>query len=142
MQKNITVKIVSILAIMVVFTALIFLGNNWSASVDAIKQRGLMAGLQESIHLGLDLKGGAHFIYQVRVNEAVSAQSDGAAELLAEQLRAAKVPFTDISKPDPANQPDEIVVKGISGNGAGEIILLALYGKKLDTPPSEPDPRS
>src|SRR6267142_3005416 len=106
MQKNITVKIVVILAIMVVFTALIFLGNDWSASVDAIRQRGLMAGLQESIHLGLDLKGGAHFIYQVRVNEAVSAQSDGAAELLAEEMRKAKVPFTDISKPDPVRSEE------------------------------------
>jgi len=129
MQKNITVKIVIILAIMVVFTALIFLGNNWAVSVDAIKQRGLMAGLQESIHLGLDLKGGAHFIYQVRVNEAVSAQSDGAAELLAEELRKVKVPFTDISKPDPVNRPDEIVVKGITGNGAGD--LNRIVGERL-----------
>src|SRR6267142_3286085 len=129
MQKNITVKIVVILAIMVVFTALIFLGNDWSASVDAIKQRGLMAGLQESIHLGLDLKGGSHFIYQVKVNEAVSAQSDGSAELLAEQLRAAHVPFTDITKPDPVNRPDEIVVKGVTGNGVGD--LNRIVGERL-----------
>ena len=129
MQKNITVKIVVIVAILVVFTALIFLGNNWAVSVDAIKQRGLMAGLQESIHLGLDLKGGAHFIYQVRVNEAVSAQSDGAAELLAEEMRKAKVPFTDISKPDPVNRPDEIAVKGVTGNGAGE--LNRIVGERL-----------
>jgi len=121
MQKNIPLKIVLILAIMLVFTALIFLGNDWSASVSAIKQRGLMGGLQESIHLGLDLQGGAHFIYQVKVNEAVSAQSDGAVELLNEEFVKAKVIVAEISKPDPVNDPDLIVIKGLTGNGPGEL---------------------
>ena len=121
MQKNLTLKIVSIVGIMLVFTVLIFLGNDWSASVDAIRHRGLLAGLQESIHLGLDLQGGAHFIYQVKVNEAVSAQSDAAVELLNEELKKANVQVADISKPDPVNDPDRIVIKGLSGNGAGEL---------------------
>lgn len=121
MQKNIALKITLILAIMLVFSALIFLGNDWPASVEAIKQRGLMAGLQESIHLGLDLQGGAHFIYEVKVNEAVSAQSDGAVELLNEEFVKAKVQVAEISKPDPANEPDMIVIKGLTGNGPGEL---------------------
>lgn len=129
MQKNLTLKIVSIVAIMLVFTALIFLGNDWSASIDAIRQRGMLAGLQESIHLGLDLQGGAHFIYQVKVNEAVSAQSDAAVELLNEELKKANVQVADISKPDPANEPDRIVIKGLSGNGAGE--LNRIVGERL-----------
>ncbi|HWZ43018.1 MAG TPA: protein translocase subunit SecD [Candidatus Saccharimonadales bacterium] len=123
MQKNIPLKIVLIVAIMLVFTALIFLGNpsDWPVSVGAIKQRGLLGGLQESIHLGLDLQGGAHFIYQVKVNEAISSQSDGAVELLNEEFVKAKVAVAEISKPDAVNDPDLIVIKGLTGNGLSEL---------------------
>src|SRR5258708_33152897 len=114
MQNNLGTKIIIILAILLVFTALIFLGNDWSRSLAAIKEQGLMAGLKESIHLGLDLQGGAHFIYQVKVNEAVSAQSEHEVELLKEEFQKAKVTLTDISKPDPDNQPDRIVIKGLA----------------------------
>ena len=73
MQKNIFVKTIFIVAVLVLFTALIFLGNDWSRSIAAIKEHGLLGGMQENIRLGLDLKGGSHLILQVMVDEAVSA---------------------------------------------------------------------
>ena len=65
------------------------------------------------IHLGLDLKGGTHLILQVQVNDAVNVDSDNAVEALKEQLNKRKIAFTDISKPDPENSPDKIVMKGV-----------------------------
>jgi preprotein translocase subunit SecD len=38
--------------------------------------RGLLAALQQRIHLGLDLKGGTHLILQVQVNDAVNVETD------------------------------------------------------------------
>ena len=51
---------------------------------------GLLASLQDHIHLGLDLKGGTHLILQVQVNDAVNGDSDNAMERLKERLRTAQ----------------------------------------------------
>jgi preprotein translocase subunit SecD len=94
-----------------------------------------MAGLKESINLGLDLQGGVHFIYQVKVNEAVSAQSDHAVELLKE-----KFPKTDVSKPDPDNQPDRIVIKGLPADAVGQFDTVVTDSLlEYDSPRLGPD---
>ncbi len=69
--------------------------------------------MQDRIHLGLDLKGGTHLILQVQVNDAVNGDSDRALERLKEDLRSHKINYTEISKPDPVNHPDQIVLKGV-----------------------------
>ncbi len=117
MQKNLLIKTLSIIAIMLVFLAGIF---GWPAKWNG---EGLKQAVLDHIRLGLDLKGGAHLILQVQVNEAVSADTDHAAELLRDQLTKQSVTFSDIVKPDPANQPEKIVIKGLSADA----------GSKLDT---------
>jgi preprotein translocase subunit SecD len=121
MQKNLGTKLIVIVVVIVAFTALIFLGNDWGKTIPAIRQHGIAGGLQESIHLGLDLKGGVHLILQVRVNEAVSAESDHASEVLREQLQKKNVPFGDISKPDSVNRPEVIAVKGIPSEAVQQL---------------------
>jgi preprotein translocase subunit SecD len=74
---------------------------------------GLLAALQDRINLGLDLKGGTHLILQVQVNDAINGDSDRAVERLKDELSRRKINYTDINKPDPANNPDEIVLKGV-----------------------------
>src|SRR6059058_3686432 len=74
---------------------------------------GLLAALQDRINLGLDLKGGTHLILQVQVNDAINGDSDRAVERLKDELSRRKINYTDINKPDPANNPDEIVIKGV-----------------------------
>ena len=117
MQKNLLIKTLSIIAILLAFLAGIF---GWPAKWNG---EGLKQAVLNHIRLGLDLKGGAFLILQVQVNEAVSADTDHAAELLRDQLTKQGVRFTDITKPDPTNQPEKIVVKGLPPDG----------GSKLDT---------
>src|SRR5437867_4354343 len=74
---------------------------------------GLLAALQDRINLGLDLKGGTHLILQVQVNDAINGDSDRAVERLKDELSRRKINYTDMNKPDPANNPDEIVLKGV-----------------------------
>jgi preprotein translocase subunit SecD len=76
MKTNLLWKIVLILAVLVVFVWGIFLGTDPQKSIEAIKTKGLMAGVQQNIHLGLDLRGGTHLILQVQVNDAVNAETD------------------------------------------------------------------
>jgi len=111
MQKNLLTKTAVIIGILLVFVYGIF-GIPKGLNGDALKQAVL-----GQIHLGLDLTGGTHLILQVMVNDAVNAETDHAVELLKDELQKAKVPFADISKPDPANHPEQIVVKGVSLDG-------------------------
>ena len=84
----------------------------------SLSGQGLLAAMQERIHLGLDLRGGIHLIMQVQVNDAVNADSDQAVERLKDILRDGKVTYTEISKPDPQNAPDKIVIKGVPPDGS------------------------
>src|SRR5690348_2512630 len=77
--------------------------------------------MTDRIHLGLDLKGGTHLILQVQVNDAVNADSDQAVERLKEDLKQANVAYVEISKPDPANSPDRILIKGVPPENSGDL---------------------
>jgi len=107
MNKNLGWKVVIIAVTLVVFgIGIIGVPENWS-------RQGLLAALENRIHLGLDLKGGTHLILQVQVNDAVKVDSDNALERLKADLRSHKINYAEISKPDPANNPDKIVLKGV-----------------------------
>jgi preprotein translocase subunit SecD len=107
MNKNLLWKLVSIVGIMLFFLFGIF-GIPKGLGRDA-----LLTALSDHIHLGLDLKGGTHLILQVQVNDAVNVDAQNAMEVLKEQLRNHKIDYTDISQPDPQNNPDHIAIKGV-----------------------------
>lgn len=107
MNKNLRWKVIVIIAVMLVFLFGIFgVPKTWSGS-------GLLASMTDRIHLGLDLKGGTHLILQVQVNDAVKADADRAIERLKDDLHTRKVNYADITQPDPASNPDRIVIKGV-----------------------------
>src|SRR5580704_4781467 len=115
MNKNLRWKVIVIIATLLVFVFGIFgVPKSWSGS-------GLLAAMTDRIHLGLDLKGGTHLILQVQVNDAVNADSDRAIERLKDDLRTRKISSTDITKPDPANNPDHIVIKGVPPESTSDL---------------------
>jgi preprotein translocase subunit SecD len=108
MNKNLTWKLAVIVGILLVFLFGIFgVPKDWSG-------KGVLAAITDRIHLGLDLRGGTHLILRVEVNDAVNVDSDNAIARLKEDLRTRKINYTDITKPDPVNHPEMIVVKGIT----------------------------
>src|SRR5215469_12102828 len=114
MIKNLTAKVILIIAVLIFFLFGIFgLPKSFTPS-------GLLAALQERIHLGLDLKGGTHLILQVQVNDAINADSDRAIERLKDDLKSKNIGYGEISKPDPQNHPELISVKGIPSESIGE----------------------
>jgi len=115
MNKNLGWKLIVIIGTLLVFLFGIFgIPQNWSG-------QGLVAALENRIHLGLDLKGGTHLILQVQVNDAVNVDSDNAVERLKADLRARKINYTEITKPDPAAEPDKIVIKGLGPDAASDL---------------------
>ena len=123
MQKNLLGKTAFIIAILVIFVYGIFgIPQKWNGE-------GLKEALLQRIHLGLDLKGGTHLILQVQVNDAVNADSDIAVDRLKDLLTKNKIPYGDIYKPDPANHPEQIVIKGVPPDA-----IANLRNNVVDTP--------
>jgi preprotein translocase subunit SecD len=115
MNKNLRWKVVVIVATLLVFLFGIFgVPKGWSGSA-------LLASMTERIHLGLDLQGGTHLILQVQVNDAVNSDSDRAIERLKDEMRSRKIAYADIIKPDTANNPDHIVIKGVPPESSSDL---------------------
>src|SRR5579872_4106491 len=90
----------------------------------SLSGQGLLDALTDHIHLGLDLKGGTHLILQVQVNDAVNVDAQNAIEVLKDQFRAHKIDYSDISQPDPQNNPDHIVIKGVQPGARGDLVSI------------------
>ena len=118
MKKNLTPKIVLIIAVLLIFLFGIFgIPKNFTPA-------GLLAALQSRIHLGLDLKGGTHLILQVQVNDAVNAETDRAVERLKDDLKSRNINYAEITKPDRQQQPQLVVLKGIPPESSNELRSL------------------
>src|ERR1041385_5581622 len=114
MNKNLGWKLIVSIVVVLVFVYGIFgipSGVSGGALADALFKE---SPLRHGISLGLDLRGGTHLILQVQVNDAVNSTSDRAVDLLKDEMSRRKINYTDISKPDPTNNPDQIVVKGVT----------------------------
>src|SRR5882757_7540128 len=127
MKKNLKVKTGIIVAILLVFLWGIFLGKDPKASINKMKeasaQKGLgaalLAGIQQNIHLGLDLKGGTHLILQVMADEAVNSETERAVERLKDDLKSKNIPFTEVSKP--TDRVDQVTIKGVPTEQTGAL---------------------
>ena len=113
MRKNLVSKTLLIIGTLLIFVYGIFLGTDPEKAINSWKDKGVLGAIQENIHLGLDLKGGTHLILQVAVNEAVNADTDRTLSALKEDLGKAGITSPDITKPDPANHPEIMQVKGV-----------------------------
>jgi preprotein translocase subunit SecD len=115
MNKNLGWKLALIFGTLLVFVYGIF------GIPQSFSRQGLIAAVTKNIHLGLDLKGGTHLILQVQVNDAVNVDSDNALERLKEDMRSKKINYADITKPDPVNNPDKIVIKGVPPDSTSDL---------------------
>src|ERR1700756_832617 len=115
MNKNLGWKLAIIFGTLLFFVfGIVGMPSNWSG-------QGLLSAMQQRVHLGLDLKGGTHLILQVQVNDAVNVDSDNAIERLKQEMRVRKINYTEMTKPDPANHPDRIVIKGVPPESSSDL---------------------
>ena len=83
MNKNIRLKVITIVAVLVIFAAVgvypivaSYFGSNSPSWL-----------MQKQLKLGLDLKGGVHLVLRVQTDDAIRLETDQAAERLREALR-------------------------------------------------------
>jgi len=117
MKKNLKGRIALIVAVLVVFIYGIF------GVPSGFNGKGLLDGVTKRIHLGLDLRGGAHLILQVVVSEAVSAETDSALARIQQDLKAANLTYSQVIKPDPA-KPQIVRIEGTAPGKANDVRSL------------------
>jgi preprotein translocase subunit SecD len=127
MKKNLTSKVVLIVAVLVVCLLSIF----WGAA--GVTPKALTEAMANRIHLGLDLRGGTHLILQVVVSEAINAETDNTAARIQQDLKTANLGFSQVYKPDPA-KPQAIRVEGTAPEKASDVrsVLESKYGNEYD----------
>jgi preprotein translocase subunit SecD len=111
MKKNLKQKLLIIIGVLVVFLYGAFFGFD-APKFDAGQP--LLSQLTQHIHRGLDLQGGVHLILQVQVKEAVGTETDNSVARIEQDLKTAKLTVSQVSKPDPANNPQSIRIEGIN----------------------------
>ncbi len=121
MNKNLGWKLIIIVAAVLLFVYGIF-GVPAGLSGDALANALVSpSAMRHGINLGLDLKGGTHLILQVQVNDAVNFETDNAMESLKAAFKSAKVTYSEITKPDPNNRPEQIVIKGVAPESRSQL---------------------
>jgi len=113
MKKDLKKKIALIIAVLVIFIYGIF-GIPSGVSGAALKE-----ALTRRIHLGLDLQGGAHLIYQVVVSEAVNDETNNVVVEIRQNLKNANL-GGQVAKPDPKT-PQVIQVTGVAAAQASAV---------------------
>jgi preprotein translocase subunit SecD len=127
MKKNLNSKIALIVAVLVVCVWGIFGASSGLTGKD------LTEGLTKRIHLGLDLRGGAHLILQVEVAEAVAAETSNTVSQIQQELKKANLSYTQVYLPDPA-KPETIRVEGTApaSSNAVETLLDGKYANEFN----------
>ena len=127
MKKNLNKKIAFIIGV-VLLCIYGIIGIPSGLSGAALKQ-----ALTNRIHLGLDLQGGVHLILQVKVEEALNAETDNAVQVIQQDFKKANIAFLSVQKPDPAT-PQLIHVTGVSAVqfSAAKSLLDQKYTNEYD----------
>ena len=134
MKKNLNSKIALIVAVLAICVYGIF------GVPSGLTGKDLGEAMTKRIHLGLDLRGGAHLILQVKVLEAVNAETDNTVALLRENLKTANLSFSQVYKPDPA-KPTLIKIEGTASSSVSDVrsLLESKYGNEYDVASGDTD---
>src|ERR1035441_1033270 len=125
MKKNLTNK-VALIVVVLAFCVYGIVG--WPSGVSG---KAFTEAIGNRIHLGLDLRGGAHLILQVVVKEAVGADTDNTVTRIQQDMKAASLSFTQVFKPDP-DKPEAIRVEGTAAASSNDVRTL-LEGTKYSS---------
>ncbi len=127
MKKNLKNKVALIIAVLLICLYGIF------GIPSGLSGKALLDGMSGRIHLGLDLRGGAHLILQVKVEEAVSAETDNVVAQIQQDLKGASITYSQVYKPDPT-KPTLIRVEGtpVASSNAVRTLLDTKYSNEYD----------
>ena len=128
MKKNLRGKILAIIAVLLIAIYGII------GMPSGVSGKALLEAITKRIHLGLDLKGGAHLILKVQVSDAVSAETDNLVGTIQQDLKKGHFSYRQVIKPDPTAKPQQVRVDGVppANQSAVRSLLDSKYGNEFD----------
>jgi preprotein translocase subunit SecD len=108
MQTNLRWKLITILSVLVIFSAVGVYPI--VASRFGIRSPGWL--MDKQLKLGLDLKGGVHLVLRVQTDDALRLESLAEMERLREELQNRKIAFTKLEVVDPTSFRVEGILQG------------------------------
>ncbi len=120
MQKNLTGKLVAIIAILVIFVY---------GALGKIPGRDKDG--KTNLQLGLDLKGGTHLVLQVHTSEAIAAATDNAVQQVQTDLAKIGVTGTTVTRSQNAAEPGVMVITGVPSTKLSDVrdaLTASTYG--------------
>jgi preprotein translocase subunit SecD len=127
MKKNLRGRILAIIAVLLIaIYGMIGIPSGLSG-------KAMREAITKNIHLGLDLKGGAHLILQVVVSDAINAETDNMVGTIQQDLKKANLTFSQVYKPDP-KKPQVIRIEGAPQASASAVrsLLDSKYSNEYD----------
>jgi preprotein translocase subunit SecD len=133
MKKNLKGRILAIIAVLLISIYGII------GIPSGVSGKSLLEAITKRIHLGLDLKGGAHLILQVQVADAVNAETDNLVAVVQQELKKANLPFGTVLKPDPTSKPQQVRIDGIqpANQSAVRSLLDSKHSNEYDLSSSD-----
>jgi preprotein translocase subunit SecD len=133
MKKNLNGRILAIIAVLLISIYGII------GIPSGVSGKSLLEAITKRIHLGLDLKGGAHLILQVQVADAVNAETDNLVAMVQQELKKANLPFGSVLKPDPTSKPQQVRIDGIqpANQSAVRSLLDSKHSNEYDLSSSD-----
>jgi len=127
MKKNLRGRILAIIAVLLIAV------YGMIGIPSGLSGKSLKDAITRNIHLGLDLKGGAHLILQVVVADAVNAETDNMVGTIQQDMRKAHLTFSQVYKPDP-KRPQVIRIEGApqASSSAVRSLLDSKYSNEYD----------
>ena len=102
MQRNLMVKGIVIAAtVLVCIFGIIGFPKFLGGQGIPLSRAQLASNMQQSIHLGLDLRGGSHLVLQVQVQDAAKAEADQLIDSLRDAARTAGITIEGYDRNDP-----------------------------------------
>jgi preprotein translocase subunit SecD len=128
MKKNLRGRILAIIAVLLIaIYGMIGLPSGLTG-------KALLAAITKNIHLGLDLRGGAHLILKVQVADAVNAETDNLVGTIQQDLKKAHLAYSQVIKPDPTARPQQVRLDGVppASSSAARSLLDSKYSNEYD----------
>lgn len=102
MQRNLKVKAIVIVAtVLICIFGIIGFPKAMGGAGIPTSMTQLKSNMQQSIHLGLDLRGGSHLVLQVQVQDAAKTEADQTIDSLRDAMRTANITVEGYDRNDP-----------------------------------------
>jgi len=98
MQKKLQTRAIIIVLVTLAGIVIVFKPHHKPTMKDVISYSQIKANLSENVHLGLDLRGGAHLVLQVQTDQVIKKIAQQNVEIALNKLKEKNLPYNEVKE--------------------------------------------